>query len=178
MFLFCNENLSGETCIISNSDIEFDDTLSIIKNEDLEGHFLCLSRWDKQADGSLAYHRAADSQDCWIFKSPVPPSMTVESNFFMGQCGCDNRIAYVAKKCGLMPTNPSPLIRPIHHHLSEYRTYKWAERVDGYYLRVYPADDWDVSRLGSDICLYEEITDRETFRSAVRLHFEEKEEGV
>ena len=157
LFDFCNDNLSGQSCIISNADIEFDETLGIIYEEDLEGHFLCLSRWQKKEDGTIEYHREADSQDCWIFKSPVPDPMTKGCDFFMGQPGCDNRVAYLAAKAGLLPTNPSPVIRPIHHHLSNHRTYNWCDRLQGYYLRVWPADNWDVSRLGLDVGHYEEF---------------------
>jgi len=157
LFEFCNDNLSGQSCIISNADIEFDETLGIIYNEDLRTHFLCLSRWQKKEDGSIEYHREADSQDCWIFKSPVPDLMTNECSFFMGQPGCDNRVAFLGAKAGLLPTNPSPVIRPIHHHLSKYRTYNWCDRMGGNYLRVWPSDDWDVGRLGVTDGHYEEF---------------------
>ena len=164
LFQFCNDNLSGESCIISNADIEFDDTLKIIYNEDLQNCFLCLSRWNRQEDGSLEYHREADSQDCWIFRSPVPDLMTIECNFFMGQPGCDNRVAYVAKKSGMIPTNPSPVIRPIHRHLSTYRSYNWCDRLNGFYLRVWPVDDWNISRLDNGVGHYEEFEERRARR--------------
>ena len=156
---FCNKNLEGKNCIIANTDIEFTDSLSLVSEVDLKDCFLCLSRWDLMEDGSVAYHRAADSQDSWIFKSPAPEGMVDEANFFMGQPGCDNRIAFLAKKFGLVPTNPSPVIKTIHRHLVEHRTYDFSDRLYGSYLRVYPCDDWDVSRIGLDINSYEEYVD-------------------
>ena len=156
LFQFCNDNLVGETCAIANSDIEFDDTLQEIYDNDILECFICLSRWEITEEGKLEYERASDSQDCWIFKSPVPELMISESSFFMGQPGCDNRVAYISKKAGLIPTNPSPVIRAIHRHMSNHRTYSWCDRLTGHYLRVYPCDDWEISRLGFDVNRYEE----------------------
>ena len=156
LFQYCNDNLYGEKCAISNSDIQFDETLKEIYDNDLGECFVCLSRWELTEEGALEYERSSDSQDCWIFNSPVPQLMIDEATFFMGQPGCDNRIAYISKKAGMIPTNPSPVIRAIHRHLSEHRTYSWCDRLVGLYLRVYPCDDWEVSRLGFDVNRYEE----------------------
>lgn len=41
-------------------------------------------------------HLRTDSQDAWIFRSPIEsPSLIQESNFYLGLPRCDNRLAYL-----------------------------------------------------------------------------------
>jgi hypothetical protein len=42
---FCNQNLKGELCILSNLDIYFDHTLRELIRTYMDGKFLCLSRY-------------------------------------------------------------------------------------------------------------------------------------
>ena len=71
MFSFCSEKYNGEICIISNSDIIFDDTLKYVNNENIKNKFLALTRWDIKPNDDLTFFDRKDSQDCWIFKSPI-----------------------------------------------------------------------------------------------------------
>ena len=41
-----NENLKDQVCIIANSDIILDGTLSVLQNTNLENIFTALTRWE------------------------------------------------------------------------------------------------------------------------------------
>jgi hypothetical protein len=53
LFDYANRNLPGQTGMVANADIFFDESLARLNGYDLTGKFLCLSRWDMQPDGSL-----------------------------------------------------------------------------------------------------------------------------
>ena len=55
---FGNKELKGEKCIISNTDIFMDDTLSHVYNNDIFGLFLTLTRWDGKPDGTIDFYDA------------------------------------------------------------------------------------------------------------------------
>ena len=139
MFLFASKVLRGENCIIANSDIVFDDTLSKVGR--LSGLFLALTRWEIDGGGNMRLYRprwgSEMSQDSWIFESPFVPCEEV--NFPLGCLGADNRIAFVANKSGLKVINPSKSIITKHIHSSNYRTRAKKKRVDGEYLFVEPS---------------------------------------
>ena len=126
MFEHANINYVGETCIIANSDIFFNNTLKHLENFDLKNLFLCLTRYDLKLDGSLVFINEdfmMRSQDVWVFKSPVPPTLVERSKFYLGTNACDNMISRIATDSGLITTNPSLLIETIHLHNSNIRTY-------------------------------------------------------
>ena len=77
MFIYYNSFLKGNTCIIANNDIYFNDTLKHI--EDMgEKDFLCLSRINESEDGTIDDRDINPmSQDVWIFKSVIPTDMSV-----------------------------------------------------------------------------------------------------
>jgi len=156
-FLYARENLHGENCIIANSDIMFDDTLGVIHRMDLGNTFICLSRWNVKEDGQLEFYQRSDSQDSWIFTSPMNKRVEEESSFFLGRAGCDNRVAWIAHRAGLKLTNPAHQIISRHLHLVDYRTYdqsstilkndgtgrgRWAE-----FMKVHPTADWELSNI-------------------------------
>lgn len=134
LFNYCSREFPGEICIVSNSDVFFDETLSLITDEYIQGKFLALSRWDFVKDGECSHYDWAYSQDCWIFKSPV---YIEGGDYTMGLLGCDNRIAYEAYDSGLDVRNPSKEIKSYHYHNSNYRTYKSKDTLKGDYLFVY-----------------------------------------
>jgi len=144
MFLFASKFLSGENCIIANSDIVFDNTLSKVDN--LSDLFLALTRWEMDGDKNMRLYRprwgSKMSQDSWIFKSPFVPCE--ELGFPLGYLGADNRIAFVANKSGLKVINPSKSVITKHIHSSNYRTRAKKKRVDGEYLFVRPSVFFEV----------------------------------
>jgi hypothetical protein len=127
---FANTHLSpDDVCILSNSDIYFDDSLGLLLSYNLENKFLALSRYDNQ----VLFDRH-DSQDTWIFRCPffmnIDPQ---EINFQFGMPGCDNRIAKIALDHGYLVSNPSRSIRTHHLHASNHRTYTSVDRIQGEY---------------------------------------------
>jgi hypothetical protein len=143
MLEHANNNFQNQTCIISNSDIFFNDTLKELEGVDLNNLFLCLTRYDLKENGNLEYineNFMMRSQDSWIFKSPVPPYLVKNSKFHLGVNACDNMIAKVATDSGLITTNPSLLIESIHLHNSNVRTYASNTGISGVVEFVWPVD--------------------------------------
>lgn len=107
--------------ILCNADIAFNNTLSLLDGYDLSNTFLALTRWNVRPDGKIQrffYDNgdpAEDSQDTWIFKTPlcIPGAETIQ----MGVVGCDNSLAYVAHRAGLNVKNPCLTIQCCHLHL-------------------------------------------------------------
>lgn len=128
LFLHANRHLCGQSVVIANADMFFDETLKRLEDYDLSGKLLCLSRWDIQKDGSACFFNHPCSQDAWIFQAPV---IDFSCDFHLGVLGCDNRLAWEAKQAGLEISNPSRSIRANHLHLSGVRRYKACERLAG-----------------------------------------------
>ena len=146
-FFYANKNLVGENCILCNNDISFDDSLELLTTTegfDLEGHFVCLTRWNEKRDKSISFFQPArirqNSQDAWIFKPSLPDKMIEKGGFYMGRPGCDQMVSYLATISGLKPLNPSEAIVATHRHRSRHRTYKARHRLGGpdIYMSIYP----------------------------------------
>lgn len=138
---YCNKELEDEICIIANGDIMFNDTLSNLSKENLEGKFLALSRWEWMGNGKIHHFDWDFSQDVWIFKSPM--TGFTGGNYTMGLPGCDNRITHEVEEYGHRVLNPSKLIRTVHLHTSNHRTYKNSDTVKGEYLFVSSTSDME-----------------------------------
>ena len=162
LFEFANSFESKEV-IISNTDIFLDQTLSELKGYDLNNKFLALTRWDifqqqnnwfvryydnpwmecHKSDGTIDEDESIStshlSQDCWIFKTPV--KMDDRLKFLMGKPGCDNRITQIMHENEYQVSNPSLLVKILHYHQTNYRTYTNQDVIPGPYLLVRPTDD-------------------------------------
>ena len=115
---FGNKELKGQQCIISNTDIFMDDTLSHVKDNDISNLFLSLTRWDVKTDGTIEYYDVENkgwTQDTYIYESPIDIK---DANFFVGLPGQENRLAYLAYEAGLNVINPSLLLIIKHFHLT------------------------------------------------------------
>jgi hypothetical protein len=121
------QTYSNDINIISNSDIYFDDTLSLLNNYDFTGKCLALSRWDALSNGEAIHFDRADTNDCWIMKGAFP--IIEEANFCLGFLGSDNRINYLIHRAGYNVINPSKTIRAIHLHESGIRNYIRSEET-------------------------------------------------
>lgn len=126
-----NQKLYGKRVILSNSDIYFDQTLLLLRNETFDRKAFALTRYD---DNKL--EMVCDSQDSWIFRSPLLIPLN-ECQFTFGTLGCDNRLAYVIDQAGYQLTNPCLTIRSHHLHRSNERTYEVATRLPPPYQMVY-----------------------------------------
>jgi len=144
---YANENLSEEVCMLANSDMFFDDTLSLVEKADLEKDFISLTRWDVRHDYTIEYYDREDrgwTQDTWIFKTPC----SIEgANFVFGVFGQDNRIMKLAYDAGLNVINPSLAIITKHYHLSNFtgdsNSRDEARRLCGEYLYCKASDNFD-----------------------------------
>jgi hypothetical protein len=141
---FINSNLQEKICILSNSDIYFDKTLGKINNQTISNNVYALLRYDEceeKDDVHSLYSKdgqpRADSQDCWIFKTPlkVNPKLL---NFEFGTLGCDNVFANIIYNSGIYISNPCLEIKSIHVHCSNFRTYDESTRLFGTYCKLPP----------------------------------------
>ena len=69
------------------------------------------SNYFKYKDFLLA---RVDSQDTWIFKSPLPDDVLRYSDFHFGLPRCDNRLAKIFEDAGLEVSNPTLAIKSYH----------------------------------------------------------------
>ena len=153
-FKHCNENLPvGSMCILANSDIFFDQTLADLSrilpadSERWDGLVLALTRheWhgtggrvDPLLDKCKLFSQTHDSQDAWIFRTPLRVPST-SSDFALGRPGCDNRIVQVFREAGYVVGNACLTVRCYHTHASQVRTYtSGVNAVPPPYGYVYP----------------------------------------
>ena len=139
---FINKNLSNSICILSNSDIYFDNTLSKIDNSIIKNSLFALLRYDEDIKGQkkiFCRHDIPrdDSQDSWIFKSPLNINLD-KLNFSLGTLGCDSMFASILHEENINLKNPALDIVTTHVHNSEFRTYNCDDRVHGNYCLVSP----------------------------------------
>lgn len=105
--------------VFCNSDIEFDETIKLVKNIKND-EFYALTRYED--NGKL--HKfddpfeGQDSQDVWVWKDACKIK---NANFYLGLHGCDNKIAYIASMHGYEVKNPSLSIKTHHKHLTNVR---------------------------------------------------------
>jgi len=123
----------GQTVIIANNDIRFDNTLNLIDRIDLTDTFVCLSRTEPH--GGSCEWGPANGQDAWIFRSPA---REFPCEWDLGQDRCDGRLAAEAARAGYKLVNPYPHIHAYHEHASRIRRRTWGRRVPGPYLAVQP----------------------------------------
>ncbi len=139
---FINVNLINNICILSNSDIYFDNTLSYIKKNDMNNKLYALLRYDEDENGNKTlfseYNEPRkDSQDSWIFKSPLKINLD-KIDFSFGTLGCDNIFARHVYDNRIIITNPSYDIVTTHLHNTNYRTYNIDNRLYGIYCLLIP----------------------------------------
>ena len=120
---YANENHVGETIIIANADIWFDDTLKNIDLLNLDSNTLvCNLRWEK--NNKLFTKNGEprnDSQDFWIFKSPL--NIIFPYKIELGKPGCDKAIIQLCFEQNINAINIPYLIKG-HHLQSKINTYK------------------------------------------------------
>ena len=100
--------------VLANSDIEFDRSVELAKSVPF-GALWCVTR--TEGDGRFPWD-PAQTQDAWIFRPPLPQ---FSCRFELGVPSCDNRLAYEAKRAGLVLSNPARRIRALHRHDSAVR---------------------------------------------------------
>ena len=111
-FSYANAHLPGHRVALVNTDIFFDETLARLDGYPLEGRLLALSRWDEPREGPPRLFERPDSQDAWLFQSPLRP---FPAAWHLGKPGCDNRLAdtggwTTTMKNGRAHWTPPPLL--------------------------------------------------------------------
>ncbi len=139
---FINKYLEDEIVILSNSDIYFNDTLFKLIDYDFSNKVLCLLRYNIIENNKLDIFRhfgepRADSQDSWIFKSPLKVNIN-NINFNFGIPGCDNMFAAELYNSNYILSNPSYDIISVHLHDSNERSNNEHLRIHGNYCLIYP----------------------------------------
>jgi hypothetical protein len=139
---FINKNLKNKICILSNSDIYFDNTLSKINSKNIKNNFFALLRYDLDVNGNkniFTRHDIPrdDSQDCWIFESPLNIDID-KLNFSFRTLGCDSIFSSIVHDANINVMNPSYDIVITHLHKTEYRTYNFDNRIHGKYCLIKP----------------------------------------
>lgn len=132
-FAYANTHLAGCPTVVANADIHFDHTLARLREVDLAGRMLCLSRWDLQSDGTARLYEQPASQDAWIF---LPPVDIEDCGYHLGTLGCDQRLSWQARHAGLEVSNPSRSVHANHLHLSGVRNYTESQRLSGPYHSI------------------------------------------
>lgn len=134
-FAYANRALAQRTVVLSNADIYFDESLSLTRRCGLPRAFIALARWDVQPDGTSNFFNVEFSQDVWIFQ---PPLRIRNCNFTPGIPGCENRIAWEARRSGLQVHNYALSIRAYHLHLTGLRRWTMSQRLRGALLHLRP----------------------------------------
>jgi hypothetical protein len=138
LIVFANQIKTDEFKILCNTDIFFDETLSLLEKSTKNSFVYCLTRWDYRETENPVFYENFKSQDAWVFVGKLPENI---GNYFMGLPGCDNRFAKELLDSGYNIKNPSLTIRCIHVHGSNLRNYhKTADRVIGEYAYPLPIE--------------------------------------
>ena len=121
-FRCANERFPDTNVIISNADIWFNKTLSLIKNNHLEEKFLAITRHDKKGQ-RLKRVQLGFSHDSWMFKTPfsIAPRL---NHVPVGSWFCEKPVVDAARMhAGLRVYNPAFSVQCIHEHTSKIRHY-------------------------------------------------------
>jgi len=134
---YAGERLPGQAVAIANLDIFLDatsnwaDAAKIVATTDI---VLCLSRieWGKDGtsfkDPGLAQLAFANTQDAWIFRSPLH---VPNCDFEIGTLGCDNAIAHRIKQAGKIPVNAASQFRIFHYDRARGKSFANQHEVHG-----------------------------------------------
>jgi hypothetical protein len=82
----------------------------------MNGEVMALLKWTDAGRSIINLNVRTDSQDAWVFQSPLNNSVIEQSDFIMGVPRCDNRIAYVLESCGHHVYSPAFAIHAVEIH--------------------------------------------------------------
>jgi len=137
VFVYCNNILENNICILINSDIYLNDSIEVVKNINFKINkiFIALNRYEndseylpplihgleiddatyKNCESFLKpYQPTIWSQDVWIWKGKIE-NIDERFNFNLGVKGCDNYISYLMKDIGYNLLNCSSIICANHY---------------------------------------------------------------
>jgi hypothetical protein len=109
-----------DLCIICNSDIYFDASISVLPKHLNANACVALTRWDIQADGTSRLFHRNDTQDSWIFTGNIKD---VGDNYPIGVPRCDNRVLHELRQAGYAVINPAFSVKSYHLHIGQREEY-------------------------------------------------------
>ena len=119
---------AGDLVILANLDIFFDDSLKYLERfTGWQNTVMALTRWNCQPNGRSRPFRVDNSQDVWIWRTPLNSS-GMEADFCLGEPGCDNRIAFELAR-NYRVINPCKTIKCHHYHPFECPDYTATAKV-------------------------------------------------
>lgn len=130
--------LENDINIIANTDISFDNQISILKKLNWKNRCMALSRWELNEIERAVLYNHNDSQDTWIFQGKIKD---VNADFPLGVPRCDNRLMYELQRVGYQVVNPAYSIKSYHHHAglrNKYRDENLPHFVEPPYAYLYP----------------------------------------
>jgi hypothetical protein len=145
IFEYSNGVDNDDINMICNLDIFTDDTISKLKEHNIDNHFITLTRWNIDIKTKQANHFGINcSQDFWIWKGKVDLNK-FDLNYSLGLAGCDNAICGEFHEAGYKVINPSLDLKSYHLHQETKRDYTDDDVVRKRLYLLYPTQDWDRS---------------------------------
>lgn len=134
-FEYANKYLNNCICVIINTDIVLDESLSKLQQINWNNIFLCITRHDVLEDGAsilewdkrLGIGKKCATHDAWMFMPPV----NINADMSLGLPGCDGRLVYLLENAGYNVHNPAGIIKIHHYHRSNKRNYGKSDVVRG-----------------------------------------------
>jgi len=142
-FQYANQFYPEKICVVSNTDVMYNDTLTkfiYLPKECWGNHLFAITRTNE--DGRL---QNEGSQDTWVFKAPI--KQFDGWNLILGIVGCDSLLVQKAVESGLTASNPALSVQCSHLHRVAVRNdmlpvegsdkktcYWWAEGYRGFCL--------------------------------------------
>lgn len=111
-FQYANQFHAGAICVVSNTDVMYDDSLTkfvYLPDARWQNHLFAITRTNE--DGNL---QNTGSQDTWVFKAPIKTFDGWE--IILGIVGCDSLLIQKATEAKISVTNPALSIRCSHRH--------------------------------------------------------------
>ncbi len=116
-------------CVLSNSDIFFDDTIDNVRRSILRKtkSVQCLRRYEYRGEEELndceIYNNYQSSQDTWILHSKNIDSNNDHFDIPLGTLGCDNKVCHLFREQGFTILNSYRSLKTYHNHNNENRVF-------------------------------------------------------
>ncbi len=150
------DNIQGY-CILSNSDIFFDETINNLHKTTLSSDksAFALARYEFHLSNNDNLHSCDlvhspdGSQDTWIIHSNfnLLEKQRTRCNFNLGKFGCDNFMLAILRLFEYTVFNDPEFLRTYHYHTSNLRTYTSQDRVIGGVNLIKPIGSFDYKEI-------------------------------
>ncbi|OQR99788.1 hypothetical protein ACHHYP_04417, partial [Achlya hypogyna] len=129
--------------IVANADVYFDASVELLQTTPLPQRHVrslvvrsntdvvALTRWEIGTDGKLVFYPRIDSQDAWVFATPLPPHLVRDMAVPLGYPRSDSHLAYRLGKWNYGVSNWGLFVRAVHLHATQERSYVQADTIPG-----------------------------------------------